>query len=89
MEIDYLSLKKINDMHAEEIQQAISQVLSCGWYLKGNATHEFENNFAKYIGTKYCIGCGNGLDALSLIFRAYKEMDIMQLLYIQKRRCNC
>ena len=77
MEIDYLSLKKINDMHAEEIQQAISQVLSCGWYLKGNATHEFENNFAKYIGTKYCIGCGNGLDALSLIFRAYKEMDIM------------
>ena len=40
-------------MHAEEIQQAISQVLSCGWYLKGNATHEFENNFAKYIGTKY------------------------------------
>ena len=64
-------------MHAEEIQQAVNQILSSGWYLKGKATQEFEANYAKFIGTKYCIGCGNGLDALSLIFRAYKEMNIM------------
>ena len=42
-------------MHTEEIQQAVSQVLSSGWYLKGNATHEFEANYAKYIClAKYC-----------------------------------
>ena len=77
MEIKYLSLKKINNMHAEEIQQAVNQILSSGWYLKGKATQEFEANYAKFIGTEHCIGCGNGLDALSLIFRAYKEMNIM------------
>jgi len=77
MEIEYLSLKKINDMHAEEIQQAVNRILSSGWYLKGDATKEFEANYAKFIGTEHCIGCGNGLDALSLIFRAYKEMNIM------------
>lgn len=73
----YLDLKRINDMHDEEIRQAINEVLESGWYLRGEATRRFEQHYAEYIGTKYCIGCANGLDALTLILRAYKEMGIM------------
>lgn len=74
MKIDYLSLKKITNMHLAEIQDAISHTVESGWYLQGYSTQQFEYEYANYIGTQYCIGCGNGLDALSLIFRAYKEM---------------
>ena len=48
-----------------------------GWYLHGKETERFENDYARYIGTRHAIGCGNGLDALTLIFRAYKEMGVM------------
>ena len=61
-----------------ELRQAIDEVLQSGWYLKGEATHRFEQHYADFIGTKFCIGCANGLDALTLIFRAYKEMGIMK-----------
>ena len=76
--IKYLDLKRINDMHDGEIRQAISRVLDSGWYLKGEATRQFEQHYAAYIGTKHCIGCANGLDALTLILRAYIEMGVMQ-----------
>ena len=70
----YLDLKKINISY----EHAADEVLSSGWYLKGDYTRRFEEAYAAYIGTKYCIGCGNGLDALTLIFRAYMEMGVMQ-----------
>ena len=76
--IKYLDLKKINDLYDSEIRQAMNKVLDSGWYLKGEATRRFEQHYAEYIGTKYCVGCGNGLDALTLIFRAYMEMGVMQ-----------
>lgn len=76
--IKYLDLKRINDCHDMELRQAIDEVLQSGWYLKGEATHCFEQHYADFIGTKFCIGCANGLDALTLIFRAYKEMGIMK-----------
>ncbi len=69
----YLDLKRIN----EPYEHAANEVLRSGWYLRGEATQRFEQHYAEYIGTKYCIGCGNGLDALTLIFRAYKEMGVM------------
>ena len=72
--IKYLDLKAIN----EPYEHAADEVLQSGWYLKGDCTSRFEVAYAKYIGTKYCIGCGNGLDALTLIFRAYIEMGVMQ-----------
>ena len=76
--IKYLDLKRINDCHDMELRQAIDEVLQSGWYLKGEATHRFEQHYADFIGTKFCIGCANGLDVLTLIFRAYKEMGIMK-----------
>ena len=69
--IKYLDLKRINDLYDAEIRGAISGVLDSGWYLKGEATRRFEQAYADYIGTKYCIGCGNGLDALMLSLKAF------------------
>lgn len=76
--LKYLELKKITALHAAEIQEAVEHVVSGGWYLQGEATHSFEQHYAKYIGTGHCVGCGNGLDALTLILRAYIEMGVMQ-----------
>ena len=76
--IKYLDLKAVNSLYDEEIRSAVSRVLDSGWYLRGEATQRFEQHYAEYIGTRYCIGCGNGLDALTLIFRAYMEMGVMQ-----------
>ena len=76
--IKYLDLKAVNSPYDEEIRSAVSRVLDSGWYLKGEATRRFEQHYAGYIGTRHCVGCGNGLDALTLIFRAYKEMGVMQ-----------
>ena len=76
--IEYLSLKKITAMHAEEIQQAVSRVVDSGWYLQGESVKAFEEQYAAYIGSKHCISCANGLDALTIILRAYIEIGVMQ-----------
>ena len=76
--IAYLPLHDVNALYDSELREAVSRVLDSGWYLKGEATHQFEQHYAEYIGTRYCIGCGNGLDALTLILRAYLEMGVMQ-----------
>lgn len=78
MTIPYLPLNRIMAMHADEIHEAVWQVVDGGWYLKGEATARFEKEYAEYIGTKCCIGVANGLDALTLILRAYKEMGVLQ-----------
>lgn len=75
--IPYLPLQKINNRDALEIKEAISKVVDSGWYLRGEQTSLFEKDYAAYIGTDYCVACGNGLDALTLILRAYKEMGIL------------
>ena len=68
--IKFLDLKAINAQYQDEINQAISEVLDSGWYIKGKAVQSFETNFANYCGVLHCVGVANGLDALSLIFRA-------------------
>lgn len=75
--IPFLSLKDVTALHGEEINEAVTRVLNCGWYLQGNENHKFEENYSTFIGTKYTIGCANGLDALIWIFRAYIELGIM------------
>jgi len=76
--IKFLNLKGINDKYSEEIHDAVSRVLDSGWYLQGEENKHFEENYANFIGSKYCVGCANGLDALIWIFRAYIEMGVMQ-----------
>lgn len=93
--VDYLNLRKITERHIDEIREAVNRVIDSGWYLKGEATHRFEEDYAQHMEAVsevavdnddrmvadghrgrhcHCVGCGNGLDALTLIFRAYKEM---------------
>ena len=76
--IKFLDLQAVNGQYAEELAQAATAVIQSGWYLQGQATATFEEHYARYIGTNHCIGVANGLDALTLIFRAYIEMGIMQ-----------
>ena len=79
MKIPFLDIKNINDEIKDEINEAISRVLESGWYILGEEVEAFEQEYAKYCGVKYCVGVGNGLDALVLIFRAYKEMGYLKL----------
>jgi len=72
--IPFLSLKSITDKYSEEIHAAVARVIDSGWYLQGAENDAFDREYAQYIGTKYCIGCANGLDALIWILRAYKEL---------------
>lgn len=76
--IKFLDLKGITEMYADEIKQAVNSVVDSGWYLQGNANKQFESDYAQYIGTNYCVGVANGLDALIWIYRAYIEMGVMQ-----------
>lgn len=75
--IKFLDLQQINNQYKEELKEAFNRVLDSGWYILGNEVNSFEENFAKYCGVEHCIGVANGLDALILILRAYKEMGIM------------
>ena len=78
MQVPFLSLKDVTAMHGEEIREAARRVIDSGWYLQGKESELFEQHYAEYIGTKYCIGCANGLDALIWIWRAYIELGVMQ-----------
>ena len=75
--LPFLDLQAVNRQYADEIQEAVSRVVDSGWYLKGQATESFEQHYADYIGTRYCVGVANGLDALTLIYRAYIEMGLL------------
>ena len=76
--IPFLSLKDVTTLHGAEINEAVHRVVNEGWYLQGKENERFEANYARFIGSKYCIGCANGLDALIWIFRAYIEMGVMK-----------
>ncbi len=76
--IKFLNLKKINSQYQDEINEAIQNVITSGWYILGNKVKIFEQNFANYCQTQYAIGTGNGLDALLLIFQAYIKLGIFQ-----------
>ena len=78
MNIPFLSLQEVTALHGEEINEAVTRVVNGGWYLQGKENEKFEANYSKFIGSKYTIGCANGLDALIWIFRAYIEMGVMQ-----------
>ncbi len=70
-DIPFLDLKEINMQHFNEYEKAFDNVMKSGWYILGKEVEAFEKEFAEYCGVKYCIGVGNGLDALHIILRAY------------------
>ena len=72
MQVPFLSLKDVTAKYSEELHEAVLRVTDSGWYLQGNENKIFEENYAKYIGTKYCVGVANGLQALELMIRACK-----------------
>lgn len=76
--IKYCDLKTINDRYEPQLTEAIVGAAQSGWYIRGKECERFEQAFAAYCGCRHCIGTGNGLDALTIILKAYCEMGIMQ-----------
>lgn len=76
--IIYLDLKKINKPYEQEFIRKVESIFESGRYLLGSELIHFEKKFAEYCGTKHCIGVGNGLDALTLIFKGYIELGKLQ-----------
>jgi dTDP-4-amino-4,6-dideoxygalactose transaminase len=72
--IKFLDLRKINYQYQQELKEACASVIDSGWYIRGKYVEKFESDFAKYCGTDYCVGVANGLDALTLTLRAWKEL---------------
>lgn len=76
--VRFLDLKAINARYRRELMNAMEAVLDSGWYIRGEQVDLFEREFADYCGVSHCIGVANGLDALVLIIRAYKEMGLLK-----------
>lgn len=92
--IPFLSLKDVTALHAAEINEAVSRVVNGGWYLQGEENEKFEKDYSEFIGSKYTVGCANGLDALIWILRAYIEMGVMKpgdevINSCKHLHCNC
>ncbi|WP_317178850.1 DegT/DnrJ/EryC1/StrS family aminotransferase [Lelliottia amnigena] len=75
--LPFLDLKAINQQYKTELMQAFERVLDSGWYIMGKELSTFEQRFAQFCGTKHCIGVANGLDALILVLRAWKELGLL------------
>ena len=75
--VKLLDLQAITAQHIDEYTQAVQRVIQSGWFLQGEEIKQFEQTYARYIGTKHCISVANGLDALYLILRGYKELGVM------------
>ncbi|MFW2067529.1 DegT/DnrJ/EryC1/StrS family aminotransferase [Acinetobacter johnsonii] len=76
--IPFLDLKNINQQYREELIAACTRVFDSGWYIDGKELEQFEQNFANYCGVKFAIGVANGLDALIVTLRAWKELGKLQ-----------
>jgi dTDP-4-amino-4,6-dideoxygalactose transaminase len=69
--IEYENLAKLNAPFATELESVASEAIKSGWYILGNRVSTFEEQFAKYLDVKHCIGVASGLDALILSLRAF------------------
>jgi dTDP-4-amino-4,6-dideoxygalactose transaminase len=78
MDVPFLNAREINARCADELKAAAARVIDSGWYILGEEVAAFEREFAGYCGVQHAIGVGNGLDALSLILRGYKELGALQ-----------
>ncbi|MCE0846438.1 DegT/DnrJ/EryC1/StrS family aminotransferase [Buttiauxella sp. A2-C1_F] len=76
--IDFLNLKKINAQYESELLLASERVIKSGWYIQGDEVKSFETEFSEYCGVKHTIGVANGLDALSIVIRSWKELGLLK-----------
>lgn len=76
--IKFLDLHTLNARFEIEFQQEFKKFLDSGYYVLGTNVKAFEKSYADYCGTNYCIGVSNGLDALILIFEAYKILGKLE-----------
>ncbi|MDH1700761.1 DegT/DnrJ/EryC1/StrS family aminotransferase [Comamonas terrigena] len=72
--VSFLDLGSVNRKFRDELVQAATEVIDSGWYLQGERLRAFERSFAEYCDAQHCIGVANGLDALILTIRAWKEL---------------
>lgn len=77
MTVPFLDLKEINARYSIELKEAAARVIDSGWYILGQEVDRFEKEFAAYCGVQHVIGVANGLDALTLIIRGYREMGLL------------
>ena len=78
MSVPFLNLKDIHARHLSELKAAACRVIGSGSYILGPEVDAFEREFSAYCGTDFCLGVGNGLDALTLILRGYKELGRLE-----------
>ncbi|MEJ5065640.1 DegT/DnrJ/EryC1/StrS family aminotransferase [Erwinia sp. MYb375] len=76
--IDFLNLKNVNSRYSNELKEACARVIDSGWYVLGKELEDFEMKFSEYCDVKHTIGVANGLDALILVLRAWKEMGLLK-----------
>lgn len=76
--INFLDLKAINKRDEKDLKIAFKKVLESGWYIQGEFLKNFEDEYAEFCGTKYCIGVANGLDALILTLKAWLELGYIK-----------
>ncbi|HTV86709.1 MAG TPA: DegT/DnrJ/EryC1/StrS family aminotransferase [Dyella sp.] len=78
MEVAFFSARDVNARYADELKAAAARVIDSGWYVLGEELAAFEREFAAYCGVRHAVGVGNGLDALALILRAYKDLGTLR-----------
>jgi len=71
MKIPFLNLEPMHTQIKDEIIESFKKIYDRNWFILGQSVEDFEKEFAKYCNTDYCISCGNGLDALSIILTGY------------------
>ncbi len=79
IQVPYYPLKRVVESFGQELQQATTRVVDSGWFIRGKECASFEADFAAYCGAKYCVGVGNGLEALSLILKGYVALGRLDL----------
>lgn len=78
MDVPFLDVRAVNARYADELKAAAARVIDSGWYVLGQELAAFEDEFAGYCGTTHAVGVGNGLDALALILRGYRELGVLR-----------
>lgn len=74
MKVEFLDLRRVNSAFGDSLAEAVERVVRGGWYLRGAETAAFEREWADYVGVARCVGCGNGLDALTLVLRTWRDL---------------